>query len=340
MGLNLHRIVRGAINAAHPDEEVQIMHSEGSVPDEQGFARPLFSRITGVMAQVQSEGDAALSTAAQANTNSTQAVGTASSALATAQNAESIARQAVTDTDAIREEINADMETINSQVAAATAQAQTAQSAAAQAQGASDLSERWATWTTGVQTEDGTVYTVDNDGYSSKWNAQLAQAWAVKTDGKVTENNLPDGAEIDYSAKYYAQQAGSSNSAAKTSADAAKVSQNAAKTSETAAASSASAAAGSKTAAAGSATTASTKASEASASAQKAKDWASKEDGPVEGSGETAKYSAKYYAEQANQGNSVKYVAQTLTTEEQLQARTNIGMTTLSNSEIDALFSA
>lgn len=31
---------------------------------------------------------------------------------------------------------------------------------------------------------------------------------------------------------------------------------------------------------------------------------------------------------------------QTLTTEEQLQARTNIGMTTLSNSEIDALFSA
>ena len=188
---------------------------------------------------------------------------------------------------------------------------------------------------------------MDNDGYSSKWNAQLAQAWAVKTDGKVTENNLPDGAEIDYSAKYYAQQAGGSNSAAKASADAAKVSQNAAKASETAAATSeknaansATAANASKTAAAGSATTASTKATEASASAQKAKDWASKEDGPVEGSGETAKYSAKYYAEQANQSNSVKYVAQTLTTEEQLQARTNIGMTTLSNSEIDALFSA
>ena len=71
-------------------------------------------------------------------------------------------------------------------------------------------------------------------------------------------------------------------------------------------------------------TTASTKASEASASAQKAKDWASKEDGPVEGSGETAKYSAKYYAKQANQSNSVKYVPQTLTAAQQTQARKNI----------------
>lgn len=45
MGQNLHGIVRGAINAAHPDEEEQIMHSEGSAPDEQGFAQLQFSRI-------------------------------------------------------------------------------------------------------------------------------------------------------------------------------------------------------------------------------------------------------------------------------------------------------
>lgn len=169
----------------------------------------------------------------------------------------------------------------------------------------------------------------------------------MKTDGKVTENNLPDGAEIDYSAKYYAQQsqasataADASEASALSSKTAAASSAAAAKTSETNAANSASAANTSKTAAAGSATTASTKATESSASAQKAKDWASKEGGPVEGEGATAEYSAKYYAQQANQSNSVKYVAQTLTTEEQLQARTNIGMTTLSNSEIDALFSA
>lgn len=71
MGLNLHGIVRGAINAVHPDEEVQILHSEGSVTDERGFAQPQFSRINGVMAQVQSEGDAALFHADMAGANST-----------------------------------------------------------------------------------------------------------------------------------------------------------------------------------------------------------------------------------------------------------------------------
>lgn len=282
--------------------------------------------------QAVTTANAAKTMAQNASTAATQAVGTAGAANATAEEAKKIARQAVTDTDGIREEINQNMAVMTQKVTEATTQAQNSASSAAQSQANSDLSKRWATWTTGVETEGGTDYTVADDGYSSKWNAQLAQAWAVKTDGKVTENNLPDGAEIDYSAKYYAQQsqasataADASEASALSSKTAAASSAAAAKTSETNAANSASAANTSKTAAAGSATTASTKATESSASAQKAKDWASKEGGPVEGEGATAEYSAKYYAQQANQSNSVKYVAQTLTTEEQLQARTNIG---------------
>lgn len=60
MGLNLHACVRGAINAVHPDEEVQLLHSTGSAPDESGFAVPQYERHYDVLAQVQSEGDAAL----------------------------------------------------------------------------------------------------------------------------------------------------------------------------------------------------------------------------------------------------------------------------------------
>ena len=60
MGLNLHAVVRGSINAIHPDEEVQLLHSTGSVPDENGFAAPQYERTMGVLAQVQSEGDAAV----------------------------------------------------------------------------------------------------------------------------------------------------------------------------------------------------------------------------------------------------------------------------------------
>lgn len=78
-----------------------------------------------------------------------------------------------------------------------------------------------------------------------------------------------------------------------------------------------------------------TKAQDSAASEAKAKQWAE-----GEGEVEPGQYSAKYWALNAIHGYAVKYVPQTLTTEEQLQARTNIGMTTLSNSEIDALFSA
>lgn len=70
MGLNLHDIVRGAINSVHPDEEVQIIRSEGSTPDENGFAVTRYSRFTGVRAQVQSESDAALFHADMAGANS------------------------------------------------------------------------------------------------------------------------------------------------------------------------------------------------------------------------------------------------------------------------------
>ena len=51
MSLNLHKVVRGAINAVHPDEEVQILHSLGSTPDENGFAAPNF--IEGLMKAVK-----------------------------------------------------------------------------------------------------------------------------------------------------------------------------------------------------------------------------------------------------------------------------------------------
>lgn len=70
MGLNLHKVVRGAINAVHPDEEVQLLHSKGSIPDENGFAVPQYERIVGAKAQVQSEGDAALFHADMAGANS------------------------------------------------------------------------------------------------------------------------------------------------------------------------------------------------------------------------------------------------------------------------------
>lgn len=160
----------------------------------------------------------AKTTAQNANASAAQAVGTANAANATAGEAKRIALQAVTDTDAIREEINQNMAVMTEKVTEATTQAQNSAGSAGESKASSELSKKWATWTTGVQTEAGTVYTVDSDGYSSKWNAQLAQAWAVKTDGKVTENNLPDGAEIDYSAKYYAQQSKASADAAAESA--------------------------------------------------------------------------------------------------------------------------
>lgn len=251
--------------------------------------------------QAVTTANAAKTTAQNASTAATQAVGTADAANATAEEAKKIAQQAVTDTDGIRDEINQSMVLITQKVNEATTQAQNSASSAAQSQANSDLSKRWATWTTGVETEDGTDYTVADDGYSSKWNAQLAQAWAVKTDGKVTENNLADGTEIDYSSKYYAQQA-------KASADAADASEASALSSKNAAASSASAAKASETNAANSQKAAASSATSA-ANAQKA--------------AEAARDLAQQYASQ--NAYAVVYDAQTLTTAQQAQARKNIG---------------
>lgn len=68
-GMNLHHIVRGAINAVNPDVTVQILRSMGSKPDESGFAVPVFQRSYDVRAQIQSEGDAALFHADMAGAN-------------------------------------------------------------------------------------------------------------------------------------------------------------------------------------------------------------------------------------------------------------------------------
>ena len=265
--------------------------------------------------QAVTTANAAKTTAQNASAAATQAVGTADAANATAEEAKKIAQQAVTDTDGIRDEINQSMVLITQKVNEATTQAQNSASSAAQSQANSDLSKRWATWTTGVETEDGTDYTVADDSYSSKWNAQLAQAWAVKTDGKVTENNLPDGAEIDYSSKYYAQQAKASETAAKASQDAAAFSASAAKTSETNAASSKAAAASSASAASTSATNASNSQKAAASSATSAAN--------AQKAAEAARDLAQQYASQ--NAHAVVYDAQTLTATQQAQARKNIG---------------
>lgn len=258
--------------------------------------------------QAVTTANAAKTTAQNASAAATQAVGTADAANATAEEAKKIAQQAVTDTDGIRDEINQSMVLITQKVNEATTQAQNSASSAAQSQANSDLSKRWATWTTGVETEDGRDYTVADDSYSSKWNAQLAQAWAVKTDGKVTENNLPDGAEIDYSSKYYAQQA-------KASADAADASEASALSSKNAAASSASAAKTSETNAASSKAAAASSASAASTSATNASN--------SQKAAEAARDLAQQYASQ--NAHAVVYDAQTLTATQQAQARKNIG---------------
>ena len=69
MGLNLHHIVRGPINAVHPDVRVQVLRSLGSMPDEDGKSIPRFERLSNVLAQIQSDNDAALFHAEKAGMN-------------------------------------------------------------------------------------------------------------------------------------------------------------------------------------------------------------------------------------------------------------------------------
>lgn len=209
----------------------------------------------------------ASSTANTAKTNSETAVADALEAKEIAKEAKAIAEEAVVDSDA-------DVATMRQLLAETKAQAQNASTSAAASQSSANESADYST---------------------------LSQAWAVKMDGKVTEGNVPDGTEVDYSSKYYAQQA-------KASADAADASEASALSSKNAAASSAAAAKTSETNAANSQKAAASSATSA-ANAQKA--------------AEAARDLAQQYASQ--NAHAVVYDAQTLTTAQQAQARKNIG---------------
>lgn len=209
----------------------------------------------------------ASSTANTAKTNSETAVADALEAKEIAKEAKAIAEEAVVDSDA-------DVATMRQLLAETKAQAQNASTSAAASQSSANESADYST---------------------------LSQAWAVKMDGKVTEGNVPDGTEVDYSSKYYAQQAKASASAAKASETNAAASKTSAASSASAASTSATNAANSQKAAASSATSA--------ANAQKA--------------AEAARDLAQQYASQ--NAHAVVYDAQTLTTAQQAQARKNIG---------------
>ena len=172
----------------------------------------------------------ASSTANTAKTNSETAVADALEAKEIAKEAKAIAEEAVVDSDA-------DVATMRQLLAETKAQAQNASTSAAASQSSANESADYST---------------------------LSQAWAVKMDGKVTEGNVPDGTEVDYSSKYYAQQA-------KASADAADASEASALSSKNAAASSAAAAKTSETNSKASETAAKASQDAAAASASAAK---------------------------------------------------------------------
>ena len=145
-------------------------------------------------------------------------------------------------------------------------------------------------------------------------SADLAKQWAIKT-----ENTAPEGEPADftvdgdeYSSKWYALQAENSATNAQNSEDAAHTSETNAKTSETNAKTSETNAASSASAASESATNAnssSTAAQEAQSSAETARDEAMA----------AAKEAADVFA------TAVTFAPQTLTAEQQTQARANIG---------------
>lgn len=252
--------------------------------------------------------NSALETASAASLSATQAVQTANSASSTAQSALEVAQQARIDAAADIATMQGLVQNATDQATEAKTAAQNAAQSASESSDFSDLSEQWATKTDNTAAEgEPADYTVDGTGFSAKWNANLAQAWAVKMEGMVTDDGTPEGTAVDYSSKYYAQQASQSASSASSSASAAA-------SSESNAASSASAASTSAGQASSSASAAASSASAASGSATAAQQ--------AQTAAEAARDLAQEYAE-ANQYG-VQYVAQTLTTEQQTQARANI----------------
>ena len=230
----------------------------------------------------------ASSTANTAKTNSETAVADALEAKEIAKEAKAIAEEAVVDSDA-------DVATMRQLLAETKAQAQNASTSAAASQSSANESADYST---------------------------LSQAWAVKMDGKVTEGNVPDGTEVDYSSKYYAQQAKASADAADASEASALSSKNAAASSAAAAKTSETNAAASKTSAASSASAASTSATNA-ANSQKAAASSATSAANAQKAAEAARDLAQQYASQ--NAYAVVYDAQTLTTAQQAQARKNIG---------------
>ena len=284
--------------------------------------------------------NSAIETASAASLSATQAVQTANSASSTAQSALEVAQQARIDAAADISTMQGLVQNATDQATEAKTAAQNAAQSASESSDFSDLSEQWATKTDNTAAEgEPADYTVDGTGFSAKWNANLAQAWAVKMEGMVTDDGTPEGTAVDYSSKYYAQQASQSASSASSSASAAASSESNAASSASAASTSAGQASSSAAAAASSASAASVSATAAQQAqiaataaqdsvelAQKWATWMGSEGDPdqtVDGT----EYSAKYYAEQAANtlSEAVKVTAQTLTDEQKQQARENIG---------------
>lgn len=59
-GVNLHAVVRGAINSLHPDVSATLYQSTGQTTDNSGQAKTKYAEGVAIKAQMQSEGTTAL----------------------------------------------------------------------------------------------------------------------------------------------------------------------------------------------------------------------------------------------------------------------------------------